>query len=114
MCIHLTPPGYFAGPVDDLVTRLRFRAAVDLQTAKAYCRVGFRQERLSPLNVMEGFALQKQFNLDGNKGNIKLELKGSVALPEPELEYSTESSRFLTGLGDIDINLEEANLVLDY
>lgn len=63
---------------------------------------------------MEGFALQKQFNLDGNKGNIKLELKGSVALPEPELEYSTESSRFLTGLGDIDINLEEANLVLDY
>ena len=110
----MSVPPVTLGPVDDLVTRLRFRAAVDLQTAKAYCRVGFRQERLSPLNIMEGFTLQKQFHLDGTKGNIKLELKANVALPEPELEYSTESSRFITGLGDIDINLEEANLLLDY
>lgn len=98
-----------------MVTRLRLRAAVDLQTAKAYCRVGFRQERLSPLNIAEGgFALQHKFNLDGADGHIKLELKANVALPEPELGYSTDNSKLITGLGDIDIRLEEANLLLDY
>lgn len=102
------------GAVEDLVTRLRFRAAVDLQTWKAYARVGFRTERLSPINIMEGFTLLKQLPLDGNKGNVKLEVKANFALPEPEIEYSTESHRSLVGMGDIEVNIDELNLVLDY
>lgn len=102
------------GAVEDLVTRLKFRAAVDLQTWKAYARVGFRTERLSPINVMEGFTLMKQLPLDGNKGNVKLEVKANFALPEPEIEYSTETQRSLVGMGDIEVNIEELNLVLDY
>lgn len=102
------------GAVEDLVTRLRFRAAVDLQTWKAYARVGFRTERLSPINVMEGFTLLKQLPLDGNHGHVKLEVKANFALPEPEIEYSTETQRSLVGMGDIEVNIEELNLVLDY
>ena len=103
-----------AGAVEDLVTRLRFRAAVDLQTWKAYARVGFRTERLSPINIMEGFTLVKQLPLDGTKGHIKLEVKANFALPEPEIEYSTETHRSLIGMGDIEVNIDELNLVLDY
>ncbi|CAB9516649.1 expressed unknown protein [Seminavis robusta] len=102
------------GAVEDLVTRLRFRAAVDLSTWKAYARIGFRTERLSPINIMEGFTLLKQLPLDGNKGNVKLEVKANFALPEPEIEYSTESHRSLVGMGDIEVNIDELNLVLDY
>jgi hypothetical protein len=102
------------GPVEDLVTRLRFRAAVDLQTMKAYARVGFRTERLSPINVMEGFTLRKRVPLSGPNGPIKMEIKANVALPEPEIEYSTENQRSLIGMGDIEVNIEELNLLLDY
>jgi hypothetical protein len=102
------------GPVEDLVTRLRLRAAVDLQTWKAYVRVGFRTERLSPINVMEGFSLVKQIPLDGNNGHVKLEVKANFALPEPEIEYSTETQRSLIGMGDIEVGIEELNLLLDY
>ena len=102
------------GAVEDLVTRLRLRAAVDLSTYKAYVRVGFRTERLAPINVMEGFTLMKQVPLDGNAGHVKLEVKANVALPEPELEYSTESQRSLIGMGNIEVSIEELNLVLDY
>jgi hypothetical protein len=103
-----------SGPVEDLVTRLRFRAAVDMQTMKAYARVGFRTERLSPINVMEGFTLRKKVPLSGSDGPIKLEIKANVALPEPEIEYSTENQRSLVGMGDIEVNIEELNLLLDY
>lgn len=102
------------GPVEDLVTRLRFRAAVDLQTMKAYARVGFRTEHLSPINVMEGFTLRKKLPLSGTDGPIKLEVRANVALPEPEIEYSTENQRSLVGMGDIEVNIEELNLLLDY
>jgi hypothetical protein len=102
------------GAMEDLVTRLRFRAAVDLQTWKAYARVGFRTERLSPMNVVEGFTVFQQVPLDGNKGHVKLEVKANFALPEPEIEYSTETQRSLIGMGDIEVSIEELNLVLDY
>ena len=102
------------GAVEDLVTRLRFRAAVDLQTWKAYARVGFRTERLAPINMMEGFTLMKQVPLDGSAGHIKLEVKANFALPEPEIEYSTESNRSIVGMGNIEVSIEELNLVLDY
>lgn len=102
------------GAVEDLVTRLRLRAAVDLQTWKAYARVGFRTERLAPINMMEGFTLMKQVPLDGSAGHIKLEVKANFALPEPEIEYSTESNRSIVGMGNIEVSIEELNLVLDY
>jgi hypothetical protein len=102
------------GAMEDLVTRLRVRAAVDLQTWKASVRAGFRTERLTPINVMEGFTLLKQVPLDGQDGHIKLEVKANVALPEPEIEYSTETQRSLIGMGDIEVSIDELNLVLDY
>jgi hypothetical protein len=103
------------GAVEDLVTRLRFRAAIDLQTFQAYARVGFRTERLTPINVVEGFTIWKRIPLDGKGGNIKLEVKANVALPEPEIEYSTETQRrSLIGMGDIEVSVDEMNLLLDY
>lgn len=104
-----------AGAVEDLVTRLRFRAAINLQTFQAYARVGFRTERLSPINVMEGFTILKRLPLDGSGGNVKLEVKANVALPEPEIEYSTETQqRSLIGMGDVEVSIDEMNLLLDY
>jgi len=102
------------GVVEDLVTRLRLRAAVDLGTMKAYARLGFRTERLSPINVVEGFTLTKQLPLDGNYGHVKLEVKANFAFPEPEIEYSTENHRSFVGMGDIEVNIDELNLLLNY
>lgn len=102
------------GAVEDLVTRLRMRAAVDLGTMKAYARLGFRTERLSPINVVEGFTLRKRLPLDGNDGHVKLEVKANFAFPEPEIEYSTENNRSFVGMGDIEVNIDELNLLLDY
>eukprot|EP01083_Nonionella_stella_P021616 59907_1 len=102
------------GAVEDLVTRLRMRAAVDLGTMKAYARLGFRTERLSPINVVEGFTLMKRLPLDGNDGHVKLEVKANFAFPEPEIEYSTENHRSFVGMGDIEVNIDELNLLLDY
>ncbi len=103
------------GAVEDLVTRLRFRAAINLQTFQAYARVGFRTERLSPINVMEGFTILKRLPLDGGRGNVKLEVKAKIALPEPEFEYSTETQRSLIGnMGDVEVSIDELNLLLDY
>lgn len=102
------------GAVEDLVTRLRLRAAVDLGTMKAYARLGFRTERLSPINVVEGFTMVRQLPLDGNYGHVKLEVKANFAFPEPEIEYSTENHRSFVGMGDIEVNIDELNLLLDY
>jgi hypothetical protein len=63
---------------------------------------------------MEGFTLMKRIPLDGNKGNVKLEVKANFALPEPEIEYSTETQRSLVGMGDIEVSIDELNLLLDY
>ena len=102
------------GGVEDLVTRLRFRATINLQTFQAYARVGFRTERLAPIDVVEGFTILKRVNLDGSDGNLKLEVKANVALPEPEIEYSTEAQRSVIGMGNIEVNINELNLLLDY
>mmetsp|Transcript_28338 Transcript_28338/g.37082 ORF Transcript_28338/g.37082 Transcript_28338/m.37082 type:complete len:273 (+) Transcript_28338:244-1062(+) len=102
------------GAMEDLVTRLRFRAAVDLGTMKAYARVGFRTERLSPISFTEGFTIVKRLPIVGKDGKTKLEVKANFALPEPEIEYSTENQRSMVGMGDIEVNIEELNLVLDY
>lgn len=102
------------GAMEDLVTRLRFRAAINLQTFQAYARVGFRTERVTPINVVEGFTILKRIPLDGQRGSVKLEVKANVALPEPEIEYSTETQRSLIGMGDVEVSIDELNLLLDF
>ena len=102
------------GAKEDLVTAVRFRAAVDLGTMKAYARFGFRTEKVSALNVYDGFTLTRRLPLDGRNERINLEFKARFVLPEPELEYSTESQRAMVGLGDVEVNIEELNLLLDY
>jgi len=113
----LSTPG--GGGISDLLaTRLRLRAAVDLGTLKAYIRFGFRSERLSPINLAEGFTVMKQLPLDGQQGHVKLEFKANVSLPQPEIEFSTETRRgsLFSGVGmsDVEVNIEELNLLLDY
>ena len=102
------------GSMGDLVTRLCLRAAVDIGTMKAHARLGFRSERLMPVNISEGCIITRQLPLIGNDGHVKLEVKANFALPEPEIEFSTEDHRNFVGMGDVEINIEELNLLLDY
>ena len=48
------------------------------------------------------------------RSNVKLEVKANFAFPEPEIEYSTENNRSFVGFGDIELNIDELNLLLDY
>ena len=102
------------GSQEDLMTSVRFRAAVDLATLKAYAKVGFRPERIIPFNVYDGFRVARRLPLDGKRDRIKLELKARLALPEPEVGFSTEASKILIGLGDVEMTLEELNLLVNY
>ena len=102
------------GGREDLMTSVRFRAAVDLATRKAYAKVGFQPERIRPFNVYDGFRVARRLPLDGKRDRIKLELKARLALPEPEVGFSTETSKILVGLGDVEMTLEELNLLVDY
>lgn len=102
---------------EDLVTRLKLRTVIDLHTWKAYVRIGFRTEHLSFISNAfrrEGFAMKQHLPLDGHNGHVKLEVKANFILPEPEIEYSTETHRSLIGMGDIEVGIEELNLLLDY
>ena len=100
--------------MEDLVTRLRLRASVDLKTGKALARFGFRTERLNPINVVEGFAMKKRIPLDGSQGHAKLEIKANFAFPEPDFEIGNESRKHLVGMGDVEIGVEEINLLMEY
>ena len=102
------------GSREDLVASVRFRAGVDLATRKAFAKVGFRPEKIRPFNVYDGFTVSRRLPLDGKKERIKLELKARLALPEPEIECSTEASKILVGLGDVEVTLDELNLLIDY
>lgn len=53
---------------EDVATRLKFRAAINTRDWTAYAKFGFRTERISPLNMKDGFQLAKKFPLDGNNG----------------------------------------------
>jgi len=104
----------YIGAFDDLLTRLRLRAVVDLSSMKGYARLGFRTERLSPINIAEGFTLMRRLPLDGTNGNLKLEVKANFAFPKPEIEYSTHNSKPIVAMGDIEVNIDELNLLLNY
>lgn len=50
-------------------------------------------------------------------GHAKLEVVTKLALPEPELRFSTngdKSKGVVAGMGDVDIGIQEFNLLLEY
>lgn len=50
-------------------------------------------------------------------GHAKLEVVTKLALPEPELQFSTNgdtSKGVVIGMGDVNIGIEEFNLLLEY
>ena len=50
-------------------------------------------------------------------GHAKLEVVTKLALPEPELQFSTNgdtSKGVVVGMGDVNIGIEEFNLLLEY
>lgn len=50
-------------------------------------------------------------------GHAKLEVVSKLALPEPELQFSTNgdtSKGVVIGMGDVNIGIEEFNLLLEY
>ncbi len=53
---------------EDVATRLKFRAAINTRDWTAYAKFGFRTERISPLNIKDGFQLAKKIPLDGLNG----------------------------------------------
>lgn len=102
---------------EDVATRLKFRAAVNTADWTAYAKFGFRTERIAPLNIKEGFSLKKKLHLDGSRGHAKLEVVARVALPEPEIRFSTDgdtSRGMVAGMGDVQIAFDELNLLLEY
>jgi len=115
--------------MEDFVTRLRFRAAVDVTTLKTYAKFGFRAERLNPMNLSDGFTIRKHLSLlkTGNvavDNKVKMEIKANVAFPKPDIEYTIGddgngedgSGGGVLGMsmGDIEIHVDELNLLLDY
>lgn len=102
------------GDQDDIATRLKFRAGIDTGTWRSYARLGFRTERLQPLNLKDGVTLRRRLPLDGTEGHAKLEVRANLCLPEPEIEYSTDKKRLIMGTGDIQLSIDELNLCLEY
>lgn len=52
-----------------------------------------------------------------NAGHAKLEVLTRIALPEPEIRFSTDgdSSRgVVAGMGDVHVGIDELNLLLEY
>lgn len=73
------------GDQDDIATRLKFRAGIDTGTWRSYARLGFRTERIQPLNLKDGVTLRRRLPLDGTEGHAKLEVRANLCLPEPEV-----------------------------
>ena len=48
-------------------------------------RLGFRTERIQPLNLKDGVTLRRRLPLDGTEGHAKLEVRANLCLPEPEV-----------------------------
>lgn len=102
---------------EDVATRLKFKAAVNTKDWTASAKFGFRTERIAPLNVREGFALCRKIPLDGHRGHAKLEVLTRIALPEPEISFSTDGDQsrgVVAGMGDVHVGIDELNLLLQY
>ena len=61
---------------------------------------------------MEGLTLCKRLQLDGPEGNAKIEIKAHVSAPKIHIEYATDERYFIND--DVEINIEQANLLLDF
>ncbi|CAM9682852.1 unnamed protein product [Phaeothamnion confervicola] len=102
---------------DVATSRLKFRASVNTRNWTAHARFGLRTERIAPLNVKDGFSLSGKLPLDGTNGHAKLEVVTRVALPEPEIQFSTDgdmSRAVVIGMGDVHVGIDELNLLLEY
>lgn len=102
-----------------LQANLRFKAALDMASGKMYARFGFRTEKnAGPLNIIDGIDLVKKLPLDGSDGHAKLEVKCRVAFPQPDIEFDGERSdrenEVIVGMGDLEIDVDEVNLLLDW
>ncbi|KAJ1459428.1 hypothetical protein M885DRAFT_511387 [Pelagophyceae sp. CCMP2097] len=112
----------------NLAANLRLKGVIDLATGKMSGRFGFRTEHnASPLNIVDGIELIKKLPLDGHDGHAKLELKLRVAFPQPEVraerlpgahdsgaEPAVAHEQLYVGMGDLQIDLDELNLCLDW
>jgi hypothetical protein len=113
------------GGAANLAATLRLRGALDLTTGKTSARLGFRTEQgQGAINIVEGVDLVKRLPLDGADGHAKLEVKLRVAFPQPELSANREArdaslddapkSDVYVGMGDLEVDVDELNLCLDW
>ena len=116
------------GGATNLAATLRLRGALDLMSGRTSARLGFRTEQASGnINIVEGVDLVKKLPLDGADGHAKLEVKLRVAFPQPEMSANRESrasaddrgdeipkSDVYVGMGDLEVDVDELNLCLDW
>ena len=84
---------------EDVATRLKFRAAINTRDWTAYAKFGFRTERISPLNIKDGFQLAKKIPLDGLNGTLlpAAPVEFMLFLLQPFDTSSLREDRHLTG-----------------
>lgn len=123
------------GGTANLAANLRFRAALDIATGRVSARFGFRTEQnTNSRNIVDGIDLVKRVPLDGSEGHAKLEVKLRVAFPQPDIQLDggkkadrgtapqstslkpekPSGNDVYVGMGDLEIDVEELNLLLDW
>ena len=116
------------GGPSNLAATLRLRGALDLTSGKTSARLGFRTEQATgAINIVEGVDLVKKLPLDGTDGHAKLEVKLRVAFPQPDIAANREAraqadergddtpkSDVYVGMGDLEIDVDELNLCIDW
>ena len=69
------------------------------------------------MNIVDGVNLEKKIPLDGADGHAKLEVKLRVAFPQPDVSLDrekSESGAVYVGMGDLEVDVDEINLCLDW
>jgi len=104
------------GGAANLAATLRLRAALDLKTLRTSCRFGFRTESQGAINIVDGVDLVKRLPLDGADGHAKLEVKLRVAFPQPDLNVENfgDAGNVYVGMGELEVDVDEMNLCLDW
>jgi len=97
--------------------KLRVHAGLNMDTGRLFAKFRMRAERLAPIAFGDGIRIDQRVPLDGRNGNAKLEVKGRVSFPEPQVEYSTDRQGnvgIMTGMGDVEVAIEQLNLCFEY
>jgi len=116
------------GGTANLAANLRFKAALDVATGRVSARFGFRTEQnANARNIVDGVDLVKRLPLDGSEGHAKLEVKLRVAFPQPDIQLdggkksdretsdsANSPNDVYVGMGDLEIDVDELNLLLDW